>query len=1468
MSNLFNYNKSIYPDRYDRSKNWVKILPVPGRNLQTAELIEMQSIQEDNLKQGFNSLFKNGTILSGLKMELVSLTESKATISISSGQMYIEGIIIEVSSTSIETPPFGLFNVGVLITEKVVTELEDPTLRDPIKGDYAYGTEGAARLVWTSSITINDSNSFVIGQVLDGSIVQTTPDPFYLVNQLLSTYTYERAGNFCVRGFDATAVSSSQRAVSDQKQYSTIQASYSKSQSDATASLSAAISAQTQLINLKSQLDTAISAYNSNPTPSNQIIVANLTDQVNTANSYYSETSTTAVTKQSILKASKDNLDKAQSLLVNKILISIAPGLAYVGGKRIETNSPTLITVEKNLPTSKVTNATFTYAGKKGLLTRLIQLTGASTFLEVKDSPTIFVLEFNNLVYDNAPIDITFKINVSEVTSNTISEFVDLILFEFNKTSDQAPSSYVTISGTVPLTSVQLRSIVKASVVITRTALNNLIFTSTSALNSANQINITSQFYTTNSSLDLLSASTLITTDVFSSNIYGASQNTNFQLGFTPVAEVIELVATLEELSHPVVRGLVPGTQDSIGASAVIGVKRVKQGTVTYVEGVDYNVIRQSELDWSLGGAEPAPGTSYYIDFLYSQALTKDKDFTFNSTTSEINFGGGLTPASDQQFSVTYSYYLAVAATIGLSPEGLFSTTLSNPSSDPTPPPLPSSLLPIASLQLYADRTVINSTQCRTVSFSDLFELEKEIQSNTANIQNLTLNSKAYNKAFKILGEDPIGMFNDVIQDVSKLDIDNPLFTASISPSVQGVTLGYTHKDVSLSCIPGGPTQGTMHRNCLGEEAFFTLFTNSEQEFINQKRATHSIPIPLPSQSLKRRGKMYVSTPILFNNKNLTGLTTCDSLSSNLSALSRLTNTTNSIAITNISKLVKSLFKSTSDQIINSFYKGNALSNVNGDDKTFLSKSIEVVFADNLPITIKVEGLTPNTDGYSVYFSGSIVPLSALTTLSGTPTSVSVPNAVRTNINGVIHVTFSIPEGISPGIHLIEVSGANGYAKSRISIYNNLLNQIVLGSVSNWGLLTNKISANEFLPLEYTDYTEDVQVLNSSSQYTAGPIPYQSSTVLNKSQEFPSTHSPINQIFSIPDYIFISSCTLKLKTLPVNGNIKVYLKECIDNLPTKTVYGVGEVIGAYLVSTNGSAETSFTFCNPVLLNPLKKYCLSVEADRPGFELFVSSVGKPDLIDGNIVGDQLYLDGSLVLSNNGINLDTQDNVKLSFKLNSLAFSSPVEETVELGAYGVPNGISQVSHFCVNSRDILIPDTSILYEYSTNSIDWIPFTPNIVVCLPTQEVLIYIRATMSSTHPGKSPVIGEGHSISLYSSSLISTAISTPVEYPEVYTNLDIVLQYVKPANTTINVQFSPTSGYSWEGPEWLSVPINPSTVRLVDPGLSLFEATFSLRNLNPFYTLSIPRTKFRYRINLSTADPALQPLVNQVISYVW
>lgn len=81
------------------------------------------------------------------------------------------------------------------------------------------------------------------------------------------------------------------------------------------------------------------------------------------------------------------------------------------------------------------------------------------------------------------------------------------------------------------------------------------------------------------------------------------------------------------------IHGTVTGSQDPLPDTSVIQIVEVKQGGTTYVKGVDYQ-LTAGKVDWSLSGAEPAPGSTYTVTYQYITTTepTKVDDNGFSVT--------------------------------------------------------------------------------------------------------------------------------------------------------------------------------------------------------------------------------------------------------------------------------------------------------------------------------------------------------------------------------------------------------------------------------------------------------------------------------------------------------------------------------------------------------------------------------------------------------------------------------------------------------------------------------------------------------------------------------------------------------------------------------------------------------------------------------------------------------------------
>jgi Domain of unknown function (DUF4815) len=206
-----------FPDRWTPETNWNKILFAGDKELQSAELIEIQSMLSGNNKEGWDSLYRNGSIIKGLVSTVVGLGASP-TVSFSEGIIYVEGRFLYVpASLPLAINGIGIENVVLNITKNVIDETNDSNLRNPLTGGALYGQPGASREIWQGNLAVSPNPSS--SAVIDGYLVKSFRDgqlipPYTLedkildrVTNVLAQRTFEESGNYCIEGLQVTTQS-------------------------------------------------------------------------------------------------------------------------------------------------------------------------------------------------------------------------------------------------------------------------------------------------------------------------------------------------------------------------------------------------------------------------------------------------------------------------------------------------------------------------------------------------------------------------------------------------------------------------------------------------------------------------------------------------------------------------------------------------------------------------------------------------------------------------------------------------------------------------------------------------------------------------------------------------------------------------------------------------------------------------------------------------------------------------------------------------------------------------------------------------------------------------------------------------------------------------------------------------------------------------------------------------------------
>ncbi len=200
-----------YYNRHDPRKNYDRTLFLAGRGLQSAELNEIQDYTLQHLKGIGDAIFRDGDVIRGASC---MVNQETGNTTLESGFIYLRGAVREISKSIFVIPINSSVRIGVRYTEKTITELEDPNLRDPAVGTRNYQEPGAARLQasiqWDFQADgiapiAREGEFYPIYAIENGVLIQHAPPPqLDAVNNALARYDRESNGSYVVNGLDIT----------------------------------------------------------------------------------------------------------------------------------------------------------------------------------------------------------------------------------------------------------------------------------------------------------------------------------------------------------------------------------------------------------------------------------------------------------------------------------------------------------------------------------------------------------------------------------------------------------------------------------------------------------------------------------------------------------------------------------------------------------------------------------------------------------------------------------------------------------------------------------------------------------------------------------------------------------------------------------------------------------------------------------------------------------------------------------------------------------------------------------------------------------------------------------------------------------------------------------------------------------------------------------------------------------------
>lgn len=194
--------------RFDPSKNFDSIDFLPDRWHQSAEMNDLQSMFAHRLRGLGDALFAEGAIVRDARCFVDAAT---GAASLEAGAIYIRGAVRAVMPATLNVPIVGRKNIGVYVQEAVITELQDPSLRNPAVGTLGYQQPGAwrtrVRLVWGVEGGATPGDFTPVWEVVDGIVRQRDAAPqLSAITQAITRYDRDSSGGtYVITGFEVSA---------------------------------------------------------------------------------------------------------------------------------------------------------------------------------------------------------------------------------------------------------------------------------------------------------------------------------------------------------------------------------------------------------------------------------------------------------------------------------------------------------------------------------------------------------------------------------------------------------------------------------------------------------------------------------------------------------------------------------------------------------------------------------------------------------------------------------------------------------------------------------------------------------------------------------------------------------------------------------------------------------------------------------------------------------------------------------------------------------------------------------------------------------------------------------------------------------------------------------------------------------------------------------------------------------------
>ena len=192
-------------------------------------------------------------------------------------------------------------------------------------------------------------------------------------------------------------------------------------------------------------------------------------------------------------------------------------------------------------------------------------------------------------------------------------------------------------------------------------------------------------------------------------------------------------------------------------------------------------------------------------------------------------------------------------------------------------------------------------------------------------------------------------------------------------------------------------------------------------------------------------------------------------------------------------------------------------------------------------------------------------------------------------------------------------------------------------------------------------------------------------------------YDPVAESFMVSDQdggVFIDSIDIYFYSKDTNGiPVRVEIREMMngypvfDNIPGASVFVYPENIST---SDVGTANTRFTFADPVYLMNGTEYCFVVISDSLEYNIWISELGSRDKATDTYISSQDHL-GSMFTSQNNSTWTPEQTKDVKFQINKCVFDVGTTATVQMNMKTF-EGIDYATGFTPNITPMVLPDTT--------------------------------------------------------------------------------------------------------------------------------------------------------------------------------